>query len=255
MEQANAARDRAGTAELLRAAQRGDRQAEECLVNANIALVHSIARRFRDRGHDYEDIFQIGCIGFVKAIRNFNLDYDVCFSTYAVPMIMGEIRRFLRDDGPIKISRSLKDKARRLMAASEQLKNRLQRDPTLNELAQAADIPPEEIPQVMEAMLPVGSIDDEVDVGGDNPVKAVDRIADDRQQPENHIDGIVIEQMLSALQARERRIIVMRYYQEKTQSEIAREIGVSQVQISRLESKILRKMRDMMAEEPEESML
>lgn len=246
MEQLNASHDREGTMELLRAAQNGDKLAEERLVDSNIALVHSIARRFRDRGYEYEDIFQIGCIGFIKAIRNFDLSYNVCFSTYAVPMIMGEIRRFLRDDGPIKISRSIKDKARRLMMAAEQLKNELQREPTASELAAATGIPPEEMPMVLEAMLPVSSIDGEVDMGGDNPVKGVDRLCDDRQQPENHIDGIIIKQMLGTLQARERRIIVMRYFQEKTQSEIAREIGVSQVQISRLESKILLKMRNMM---------
>lgn len=251
MQEAHAVRDRAQTMRLIKAVQQGDAQAEARLVYENIALVHSIARRFRDRGHDYEDLFQIGCIGFIKAVRNFDLSYDVQFSTYAVPMIMGEIRRFLRDDGPVKVSRSIKEKARKLMAAGEQMRRELGREPSVNELALATGIPADEMPMIMDAMMPVSSIDSEIDLGGDNPVKGVDRLIDERQQPENHIDGMVIEQMLSALQSRERRIIVMRYFQEKTQSEIAREIGVSQVQVSRLESKILKKMRQMMEEKPE----
>ncbi len=238
--------EQSNTLDLLRRAHEGDVQAEEQLIRENLALVHSVAKRFRDRGADYEDLFQIGCVGFVKAIKNFDLSYDVCFSTYAVPMIMGEIRRFLRDDGPLKISRSVKEKARTLMSVQEKLSERLQREPTASEIAEEAGIAPEEIAFVLEAMNPIGSIDEELNPGSENPVKTIDRVADERDHPDSQIDRILVKELLATLEPRERQIIIMRYFQEKTQSEIARAIGVSQVQISRLESKILGKMRQMM---------
>ena len=239
--------DSAHTMELLRRARAGDREAEESLIRDNMALVHSVAKRFRDRGADYEDIFQIGCVGFVKAVKNFDMSYNVCFSTYAVPMIMGEIRRFLRDDGPMKISRSIKEKARLLMAAQERLGEALQREPTVGEIALESGVPVEEISYIMEAMTPISSIDEELNPGSDNPIKTIDRVPDDSHHPDMQIDRILIKEMLSTLEPRERQIIVMRYFQEKTQSEIAEAIGVSQVQISRLESKILGKMRTMIS--------
>ena len=238
--------EQSNTLDLLRRAHEGDVQAEEQLIRENLALVHSVAKRFRDRGADYEDLFQIGCVGFVKAIKNFDLSYDVCFSTYAVPMIMGEIRRFLRDDGPLKISRSVKEKARTLMSVQEKLSERLQREPTASEIAAEAGIAPEEIAFVLEAMNPIGSIDEELNPGSENPVKTIDRVADERDHPDSQIDRILVKELLATLEPRERQIIIMRYFQEKTQSEITRDIGVSQVQISRLESKILGKMRQMM---------
>lgn len=235
------------TLTLLTRARCGDNLAEEQLIRDNMALVHSVAKRFRDRGADYEDIFQIGCVGFVKAIKNFDMSYNVCFSTYAVPMIMGEIRRFLRDDGPMKISRSIKEKARMLLMVQERLSEKLQREPSANEIALEAGIEASEISYILEAMNPIGSIDDEMNPGAENPIKTIDRVPDESSHPDNQIDRILIKELLSTLEPRERQIIVMRYFQEKTQSEIADAIGVSQVQISRLEGKILGKMRSMMS--------
>jgi RNA polymerase sporulation-specific sigma factor len=236
-----------GTVELLKRARAGDAAAEEQLIRDNLALVHSVAKRFRDRGADYEDLFQIGCVGFVKAIKNFDLTYNVCFSTYAVPMIMGEIRRFLRDDGPMKISRSIKEKARLLLSVQERLSEKLQREPKACEIAAEAGIAAEEISYILEAMNPIASIDEEMNPGAENPIKTIDRVPDDTSHPDNQIDRILVKELLSTLEPRERQIIVMRYFQEKTQSEIAEAIGVSQVQISRLEGKILVKMRNMMS--------
>jgi RNA polymerase sporulation-specific sigma factor len=235
------------TVELLKRARAGDAGAEEQLIRNNLALVHSVAKRFRDRGADYEDLFQIGCVGFVKAIKNFDMNYNVCFSTYAVPMIMGEIRRFLRDDGPMKISRSIKEKARLLLTVQERLSERLQREPTAGEIAAEAGIAPEEISYILEAMNPIASIDEEMNPGAENPIKTIDRVPDESSHPDSQIDRILVKEMLSTLEPRERQIIVMRYFQEKTQSEIAEAIGVSQVQISRLEGKILVKMRNMIS--------
>ena len=235
------------TIELIKRARTGDHEAEEQLIRDNMALVHSVAKRFRDRGADYEDIFQIGCVGFVKAVKNFDLSYNVCFSTYAVPMIMGEIRRFLRDDGPMKISRSIKEKARLLLSVQERLSEKLQREPTANEIAAEAGIEACDISYILEAMNPIGSIDEEMNPGAENPIKTIDRVPDDNSHPDSQIDRILIKELLSTLEPRERQIIVMRYFQEKTQSEIAEAIGVSQVQISRLEGKILGKMRSMMS--------
>jgi RNA polymerase sporulation-specific sigma factor len=235
------------TIELLKRARTGDMQAEEQLIRDNMALVHSVAKRFRDRGADYEDLFQIGCVGFVKAIKNFDMSYNVCFSTYAVPMIMGEIRRFLRDDGPMKISRSIKEKARLLLTVQERLSERLQREPTAGEIATEAGIAAEEISYILEAMNPIASIDEEMNPGAENPIKTVDRLPDDSNHPDTQIDKLLVKELLSTLEPRERQIIIMRYFQEKTQSEIADAIGVSQVQISRLEGKILIKMRNLMS--------
>lgn len=241
------AQNQTDTLKLIERARAGDTEAEEQLIRDNIALVHSVARRFRDRGAEYEDLFQIGCVGFVKAVKNFDMSYNVCFSTYAVPMIMGEIRRFLRDDGPMKISRSIKEKARVLMAAQERLGERLQREPTMGEIAEEANIEPAEMAYVMEAMNPIGSIDEELNPGAENPVKTIDRVQDESFRPDSQIDRILVKELLSSLEPRERQIILLRYFQEKTQSEIAAAIGVSQVQISRLESKILTKLRGMVA--------
>jgi RNA polymerase sporulation-specific sigma factor len=245
-EQPAAGPDYRNTLELLKRARGGDAEAEEQLIRDNMALVHSVAKRFRDRGADYEDLFQIGCVGFVKAIKNFDLSYNVCFSTYAVPMIMGEIRRFLRDDGPMKISRSIKEKARLLMSVQERLSETLQREPTALEIASEAGIDAAEIAYVLEAMNPIASIDEEMNPGAENPIKTIDRVPDDSNHPDLQIDRILVKELLSTLEPRERQIIVMRFFQEKTQSEIADAIGVSQVQISRLEGKILGKMRSMM---------
>jgi RNA polymerase sporulation-specific sigma factor len=162
-------------------------------------------------------------------------------------MIMGEIRRFLRDDGPMKISRSIKEKARLLLSVQERLSERLQREPSAGEIAAEAGIAAEEISYILEAMNPIASIDEEVNPGAENPIKTIDRVPDESNHPDSQIDRILVKELLSTLEPRERQIIVMRYFQEKTQSEIADAIGVSQVQISRLEGKILGKMRSMMA--------
>lgn len=231
---------------LIRTAQDGDRNAERTLVEENAALIHSVVRRFCDRGVDYDDLYQMGCLGFVKAVRNFNLDYDVRFSTYAVPMMMGEIRRFLRDDGTVKVSRTIKEQARRVMAVQEALLRELGREPTLEEIAEQSGVPSEEVSFVLESLVAPMSLDGAYEGDGDNTLRPMDQLSDPGSQPERIDNQVMVRDMLVKLSERERRIIYLRYFMDRTQSEIAQDIGVSQVQISRLENKILKKLRQMM---------
>jgi len=232
--------------ELINRAQNGDEQAKEELVKRNIALVKSIVKRFLNRGYEYEDLFQIGVIGLIKAINNYNPAFNVQFSTYAVPMIMGEIKRFLRDDGPIKVSRSLKELASRAQTVKEQLKNKLCREPTINEIAGEMGVSPEEIVHAMEANRIPSSIYDIIYEDDDNPILLIDKIHQDTSQMGKLIDRIMLKEMLAKLDRRERAIIIMRYFQDRTQSDIANELGISQVQVSRIEKKVLLKMREML---------
>jgi len=234
------------TLELISRAQSGDDSAKEILVKKNIALVKSIVKKFLNRGYEYEDLFQLGTIGLMKAVQNYDPQYNVRFSTYAVPMIMGEIKRFLRDDGLIKVSRSLKELANKVVIAKEQLKNQLNRDPTLKELAKAVGSSPEDIIHAMEAGRTPASIYEVIYEDDDNPILLIDKVAEEENQFTQMVDKLTLKDLLSKLEKRERLIIMMRYFQDKTQSEIARYLGISQVQVSRLEKKVLLKMREMM---------
>ncbi|NMA95691.1 MAG: RNA polymerase sporulation sigma factor SigF [Clostridiales bacterium] len=234
------------TIEFIDKAQSGDQQAKEILVSRNIALVKSVLKRFLDRGYEYDDLLQIGTIGLIKAIQNYDKTFNVRFSTYAVPMIMGEIKRFIRDDGIIKISRSLKELAMKAMYAKEQLKNTLGREPTIHEIADELDSTPEEVIHALESGRPVSSIYDVVYEDDSNPILMLDKISSKDDELSRVVDSVTIDEVLSNLEEREKTIIIMRYFQDKTQGDIAKVLGISQVQVSRLEKKILLKMREML---------
>ena len=231
---------------LILRAQQGDDASKEKLVEHNLALVKSIVRRFLGRGAEYEDLFQIGCIGLVKAIDHYDHSYNVAFSTYAVPMISGEIKRFLRDDGMIKVSRSLKELLQKSMAAREAMERELGRAPTVEELSQHLGVSEEDLMMAMESTRSHVSLHQRVyDEDEDSPM-IIDRM---QTSPAGRwVDVIWLGEMLGTLDEREQLIIRMRYFQGKTQSEIAECIGVSQVQVSRMEKRILTKLRNLQEE-------
>ena len=231
------------TLALIERAQAGEEEAQERLVVCNAPLVRSIVRKYTGRGAEYEDLYQIGCLGLVKAIRNFDTGYNVRFSTYAVPMIAGEIKRFLRDDGMIKVSRSLKELAARAAAAQAELSSSTGREPGVMEIAQALGEAPEDIAMALEAARPHVSIYEPA-FGEDSEPQMIDRMAGDAGGDEEALNRVLLKELLGTLDARERRIILLRYFSDKTQSEIAGMLGVSQVQVSRLESRILQKLRE-----------
>lgn len=228
---------------LIERAREGDKQAENLLVEKNMGLVYSIVRRFANRGYDTEDLSQIGAIGLIKAVKKFNPDFNVQLSTYAVPMITGEIKRFLRDDGAVKISRSLKENAMKGWRCEEILRKKLNRQPTVNEIAEECGIPAENLLEAFEAAAPPESIYESVYTGGDKDIHLLDTIAGGDIE-DDVINKVMIDDILSRLKPREREIILLRYFRGKTQAEIARIMGVSQVQISRIEKKALGRIRD-----------
>jgi RNA polymerase sporulation-specific sigma factor len=232
------------TIRLLKAAHEGDTQARDTLVMNNVGLVWSIVRHYNGRGYDLEDLYQIGCIGLIKAIDKFDLEYDVKFSTYAVPMIMGEVKRFLRDDGMIKVSRGLKELGMKVKHTRESMTWELGREPTVGEIAGRLGVSPEEAAASLEAAVEVESIYQPVGSGDDQNLTIGDRLADERQEQEQLIDRIVLSQVMNQLDEREREIIYRRYFENQTQSRIAADFHISQVQVSRLEKKILLRMRE-----------
>ncbi len=232
--------------ELIARSQQGDFAARDRLVNSNIRLVWSVVQRFINRGYEPEDLFQIGCIGLLKSVDKFDLSYDVKFSTYAVPMIIGEIQRFLRDDGTIKVSRSLKEMANKVRKIKDELSKTLGRMPTIKEVAQELKVSPEEIVFAQEANKPPSSIHETVFENDGDPITLMDQIADDSQ--EKWFDKLALNEAISALNERERLIVYLRYYRDQTQSEVASRLGISQVQVSRLEKKILQSIKDQIAQ-------
>ncbi|MCR1897796.1 RNA polymerase sporulation sigma factor SigF [Irregularibacter muris] len=234
------------TIELIKQAQKGDKNAQERLVYYNLGLVRSIVKKFQNRNNEREDLFQLGSIGLIKAIQNFDTSYEVRFSTYAVPMIMGEIKRFLRDDGIIKVSRSLKETYQKIHAVKESLSKKLHRDPTLEEIASALNMEKEEIAMALEAGYSPEYLYDTIHQDDGTPILLIDKISDENVEDDNLVEILTLKQMISQLEARERQIVVMRYFQDKTQTEIAKKLGISQVQVSRIEKKILGKMKEAM---------
>lgn len=232
------------TLELIKLAKEGNQDAKEQLVTDNLGLVWAVARRFIGRGHELEDLYQIGCIGLIKCIDKFDLSYDVKFSTYAVPMISGEIKRFLRDDGLIKVSRTLKETAYKVKKAREEIINQTGIEPKLEELSEILEIDVEEIVASLEANVEVESIHKTIYQNDGNAVYLADKIADEKNENEKLLNHMVVEGLLSQLNEVEEKIIKLRYFESKTQTEIAKEIGISQVQVSRMEKKILLKMRE-----------
>ena len=231
------------TAVLLTLAQAGDRGAREILVEKNLGLVHHIVKRFLGRGYEAEDLFQIGSIGLMKAIDKFDLTYEVKFSTYAVPMIAGEIKRFLRDDGMVKVSRTLKENGMKIKQAADEVSKELGREATISEISELTGISVEDIVVAMEANAEVESIYKSVYQSDGNEIYMVDRLPSGKDDNEKVLNHILLEQLLSELTDEEKRLIALRYFQDKTQVEVARQLGISQVQVSRLEKRILLRMR------------
>lgn len=224
----------------IRKAQNGDKTERDALVEANTGLVYMVLKRFYNRGHEPEDLFQIGVIGLLKAIDKFDTNTDFSFSTYAVPMIIGEIRRFLRDDGLIHVSRQVKDNARRIAIAKEELKKQNSHDPTMEELVEATGLSVEEIVVAMEATTEVESIYQPLGGASDgSQLVLADQLEDSKENETELIDRITVAQMLDTLEDKERRLIELRYMEGKTQTESAKALGMNQVAVSRLEKKIL----------------
>lgn len=227
---------------LIERVREGDKQAENRMVEENMGLVYSIARRFLNRGYDAEDLTQIGAIGLIKAVKKFNPEFNVQFSTYAVPMITGEIKRFLRDDGAVKISRTLKENAMKGWRCEELLRRKLNRQPTINEISKESGIDVESLIEAFEAATPPESIYESVYDNGDKEIRLLDTITGEEIE-DGVINKVMIDDILSRLTEREKEIILLRYFRGKTQSEIAKIIGVSQVQISRIEKKAIERIR------------
>ncbi len=230
--------------ELLELMKQGDIKAHEELVERNTGLVKSIVKRFLGRGVDYDDLYQIGCMGLVKAINNYDVSYNVRFSTYAVPMIAGEIKRHLRDDGMIKVSRTLKELAQKSMAACEAIRTETSTEPNIEEIAEAVNASSGDVLLALEAARSHLSLfEPSMDEKGDEGLLRIDRIEQEQEKVEI-TDKIMLKEMIKDLEPEERKLIILRYFRETTQSEIAKEMGVSQVQVSRMESKIMRKLRE-----------
>ncbi len=233
--------------ELIKKSQNGDKQAREDLVLNNVGLVWSIVRRFINRGHEPDDLFQIGIIGLIKAIDKFDLSFNVKFSTYAVPMIMGEIKRFLRDDGMIKVSRSLKESAGKIRKTRESLTNKLGREPTIEEVSSELGLSKEEIVMALESNTEVDSLNKTIYKGDGNSIYLIDKLPDGEEDKSDLlIDKLTLKEVIEGLDEKDQKIIILRYFKDKTQTDIAKELGISQVQVSRLEKKILTKMREKM---------
>lgn len=232
------------TLKLILRAHEGDKTARDQLVMDNVGLIWSIVRRFAGRGYEMEDLFQIGSIGLMKAIDKFDTTFEVKFSTYAVPMITGEIKRFLRDDGMIKVSRSLKEMAVRVGAAREQMTGRLGREPTIGEIAGELGVSREEVAASIEANAEVESIYRPAQAGEENGVYLMDRLAGEQEDQERVLNNMVLKELLGELGEKEREVIVRRYFLNQTQTQIAGILGISQVQVSRLEKKILKQMKE-----------
>jgi len=233
---------------LLKKAQSGDGDARERLVNCNLKLVFNLVQRFNNRGYELEDLFQIGCIGLMKAIDKFDLSYDVKFSTYAVPMIVGEIRRFLRDDSPVKVSRSLKETAYKIQQTRDRLTARLGRDPTISEIAQELGFCREEVVNALEAAQAPTSIYETLHQDEGDPIYILDQLSGEEDGDSPWLERLAVKQLLSELPERDRQIILWRFFEDKTQSEVALRLGLSQVQVSRLERQALRRLKELMSQ-------
>lgn len=227
------------TEELIRQSQEGDKGARDILIEENLGLIHHVVKRFLGRGVEAEDLFQIGAVGLVKAVDRFDLSFGVRFSTYAVPMIAGEIRRFLRDDSMIKVSRSLKELAVRAAGLREQLLMERGEEPRVEELAARLQVEPAELVQAMDSCAEVESLQKVVSQGDREGTSLMERVEQDRDEQEELLRRMLLEELLASLDPKERRLIVLRFFHDRTQTQVAEELGMSQVQVSRLEKKIL----------------
>lgn len=231
------------TRRLIQLAHKGDVIARETLINANLKLVCNVIRRFEGRGYDADDLFQIGCIGLIKAIDKFDLRFKVKFSTYAVPMIIGEIRRFLRDDTPVRVSRSLKELAWKIQNIRERLAAELSREPTVGEIAEALKVPRDELVAALDAAQPRASLYDILHQEEGDPIYIMDQVHHRGDGEDTWAERIDLDRLLDGLPQRMRQIITWRFFEDLTQAEVARRLGLSQVQVSRLEREALHKLR------------
>ena len=228
---------------LLRLAKAGDEKARQQLIEGNLRLVLSVIQRFEKRGESPDDLFQVGCIGLIKAIANFDPDKQVRFSTYGVPMIAGEVRRYLRDNSAIRVSRSIRDVAYRVLQCKEALTLRLGREPTLDEIAGELALPREEVSQALDAVCAPVSLYDPVYSDGGDPLTVMDQVRDTKNTDEQWMEHIALRSAFHSLNPREKQILSLRFYDGKTQMEVAGSLGISQAQVSRLEKSAISSMR------------
>ncbi len=230
--------------ELIQMARAGDKECLNKLIQLNLPLVSAVSKKFLNRGYEYEDIFQIGSMGLVKAVNNFDPSFNVKFSTYAVPMIMGEIKRFLRDDGIIKVSRSVKNVARKLHYDKEALCKKLNRDPTIEELAQYSGVNTEDIIFALESANGMQYLYDTIHQDDGSPVLLIDKLSENFEEDNEIVDKLALKEALTNLDNKSRQIIMLRYFKDKTQVQVAKMLGISQVQVSRIEKKVLKLMKE-----------
>ncbi|WP_295867677.1 RNA polymerase sporulation sigma factor SigG [uncultured Oscillibacter sp.] len=231
------------TMELLRRTKEGDREARQRLIEGNLRLVLSVIQKFSNRGENADDLFQVGCVGLIKAIDNFDITQSVRFSTYGVPMIVGEIRRYLRDNSAIRVSRSMRDTAYRVLQMRDKLIGENQREPSVEQIAKALDIPREDVVFAMDAITDPVSLYEPVYSDGGDALCVMDQVRDRKNTDESWVDRIALKEALRRLDARERRILALRFYEGKTQMEVSAEVGISQAQVSRLEKGAIETIR------------
>ena len=236
----------AETMDLIRRAQLGDKEAKDQVIMGNLRLVLSVVQRFANRGEPMDDLFQVGVIGLLKAVENFDITQPVRFSTYGVPTIIGEIRRFLRDGSRVKISRSMRDNAYRALTAREELINKLQREPTVEEIAEKIELPRETVVFAMEAISDPVSLYDPVFQDSGDAICVMDQVRDIGNTDDSWIEQLSMKQVMESLSGREKRILALRFYDGKTQMEVAAEIGISQAQVSRLEKGVMQKIKEVL---------
>ena len=229
--------------ELLRRTKAGDQKAREELICGNLRLVLSVIQKFIGRGENVDDLFQVGCIGLIKAIDNFNVDLNVRFSTYGVPMIVGEIRRYLRDNSAMRVSRSMRDTAYKVLQAKEKLLAKSQKEPTVDEIAKELGIPREEVVFALDAILDPVSLYEPVYSDSEDTVCVMDQVKDTRNTDERWLEHIALNEAICRLSERERRILNLRFFEGKTQMEVSGEVGISQAQVSRLEKSAINQIR------------
>lgn len=229
--------------QLLRRTKQGDAQAREKLIHGNLRLVLSVIQRFAGRGESADDLFQVGCIGLIKAIDNFDVTQPVRFSTYGVPMIIGEIRRYLRDNSSVRVSRSVRDTAYRVLQMREKLQRETQREPTIEQLAAALELPREEVVLAMEAMAEPVSLFEPVYADGDDTACMLDQLRDESSTDDSRVERLALREAMGQLTARERRILALRFAEGRTQMEVSAALGISQAQVSRLEKGAVSSLR------------
>ena len=231
------------TQELLRRVKAGDKQAREDLIAGNLRLVLSVIQRFSNRGENADDLFQVGCIGLIKAIDNFNTDLDVRFSTYGVPMIVGEIRRYLRDNSTMRVSRAMRDTAYKVLQAKEAYMAEHQREPTVDEIARMLELKREDVVFALDAIVDPVSLYEPVYSDSGDTICVMDQVRDSKNTDENWLEQIALREAIAKLSDREKRILSLRFFQGKTQMEVSTEVGISQAQVSRLEKNALRQIK------------